>query len=411
MLVLPQTITIKWHNTTKKHYESKGYKFTGVGEEFIINVLDLPNGSGTRVKFKCDNCGKMYEKAYQERSSNNVDYCYNCRGVLVSKEKTKYTFEDVKREFENRNFTLLENEYLGYEKKHRYLCENGHEATITFKSLLKGNGCNKCAVINRSNKQRKNIEEVKEIFEREGCILLSSKYKNSRQKLKYICICGNIDEKDLIHFQRGQRCIECGLKRLREVNLKYNIDIAKEIFANQGCVLLEEEYRDSTAPMRYICECGTESKISLVSFMRGTRCRDCGNKKISETLKNPNITDEERLLKRNYPEYVQWRHLVYERDDYTCVVCGDNMGGNLNAHHLNSYHWCKSLRTEVSNGVTLCDDCHLDFHKQFGYTDNDVYQFLKWFNSKTDKKFNINLLGDSTDESLFYYANIKEVKL
>ena len=73
-----------------------------------------------------------------------------------------------------------------------------------------------------------------------------------------------------------------------------------------------------------------------------------------------------------------WRQAVFKRDNYTCVCCGDSIGGNLNAHHLNGWNWCKEQRYDVDNGVTLCENCHLKFHKVYGYGDNTKEQFNKF---------------------------------
>ena len=93
---------------------------------------------------------------------------------------------------------------------------------------------------------------------------------------------------------------------------------------------------------------------------------------------NDSITDEERIIRRLYPEYEQWRTNVYERDGYTCQTCGDDKGGNLVAHHLNGYNWDKETRVDINNGVTLCDTCHKDFHSIYGYGDNNIFQFAQY---------------------------------
>lgn len=93
---------------------------------------------------------------------------------------------------------------------------------------------------------------------------------------------------------------------------------------------------------------------------------------------NQNITKEERLTGRFYPEYREWRRLVYERDSYTCQACGDDKGGNLIAHHLEGYANNKKLRTILNNGITLCENCHKNFHHQYGNRDNTEKQFKKF---------------------------------
>jgi len=69
------------------------------------------------------------------------------------------------------------------------------------------------------------------------------------------------------------------------------------------------------------------------------------------------ITYEERIKRRDYPEYYQWRNSVFARDNYTCQHCGV-VGGDLNAHHIKPYAKFKELRTDVNNGITLCQTCH-----------------------------------------------------
>lgn len=83
---------------------------------------------------------------------------------------------------------------------------------------------------------------------------------------------------------------------------------------------------------------------------------------------------EERITDRKYEAYYEWRKKVYERDVYTCVKCGDNKGGNLHAHHIYNYAEHLELRTVLSNGITLCEDCHSDFHLTYGFTKNNQRQ-------------------------------------
>ena len=88
------------------------------------------------------------------------------------------------------------------------------------------------------------------------------------------------------------------------------------------------------------------------------------------------LTKEEQIDRREIPGYEKWHNSVYERNGYTCQKCGDDKGGNLNAHHIESYNSSPELRTEVSNGITLCEDCHKDFHHQYGYGDNTRAQLV-----------------------------------
>ena len=89
---------------------------------------------------------------------------------------------------------------------------------------------------------------------------------------------------------------------------------------------------------------------------------------------NPNLTDEEREYKRLEEGLKKWKENVMIRDNYTCQVTGKR-GGNLNCHHLNSYHWDKEHRTDINNGITISEEIHKLFHKTYGYKNNTKEQF------------------------------------
>ena len=69
----------------------------------------------------------------------------------------------------------------------------------------------------------------------------------------------------------------------------------------------------------------------------------------------------EVLRIRNSEETRIWRKNVFERDDYTCQECGQ-VGGKLCAHHLKEFAKYPELRTDISNGQTLCYNCHYKTH-------------------------------------------------
>lgn len=64
------------------------------------------------------------------------------------------------------------------------------------------------------------------------------------------------------------------------------------------------------------------------------------------------------LKLRKSIQYRIWRKAVFERDNYTCVWCGDNKGGNLEADHIKPFAKFPCLRFVVENGRTLCKLCH-----------------------------------------------------
>ena len=68
---------------------------------------------------------------------------------------------------------------------------------------------------------------------------------------------------------------------------------------------------------------------------------------------------------RSSKDYAEWRKAVFERDCFKCQLCGQ-VGGGLQAHHIQ--HWSTNVnkRYQVQNGVTLCKKCHMELHKKGG---------------------------------------------
>ena len=131
---------------------------------------------------------------------------------------------------------------------------------------------------------------------------------------------------------------------------------------------------------------------------------------------NPNLTDEDR---ENYHKrstlYNKFIRSVLARDNYICQCCGRKNGEvGLIAHHLDSFDWCVEKRTDVSNGICLCETCHKNFHMKYGYGGNTKEQFEEWFG------YALELLNNDIElpiarkiyciEEDRVYDNVKEVQ-
>ena len=76
--------------------------------------------------------------------------------------------------------------------------------------------------------------------------------------------------------------------------------------------------------------------------------------------KNPNwkggVTPINEIIRKSVV-YYNWRKSVFERDNFTCVLCGVR-GEYLNADHIKPFSLFPELRFAIDNGRTLCVPCH-----------------------------------------------------
>lgn len=228
--------------------------------------------------------------------------------------------------------------------------------------------------------KRLKYEDVKKVFEERGCTLLSEVYVKSKDKLSFICTCGRTSEIAFDKFRSGQYCGGCRNERIGNTH-RHSIEHIRKVFEKGGCKLLSVDYEGVHQKLNYVCNCENEAYISFSKFQDGQRCKVCKSRKITEKLSGPksplynhNKSIEERIRDRKYPEYQMWRRSVFARDNYTCQCCGQ-IGGVLNAHHIEAYSRNPALRIDLANGITLCEECHKDYHRDFYRKDADKESF------------------------------------
>lgn len=280
----------------------------------------------------------------------------------------RWNIERARELFASRGCTLLENEYVNDSTKMRYIATCGHEHEISLNNFSCGKGdlCRECRLKSNAKKESLPDEVMRVAFENAGCSVLTPHIKNTKQAVEYIAQCGHINRIDYAHFRQGggRLCGKCSR------SIRYEYDYVRECFEETGCELLEKSYVNCKTPMRYIALCGHESEITFDVFQNAPqatkRCRACHKH-----------TYHDEPIDRNRTASKVWRKAVYERDEYNCVVCGSH-GGELNAHHLESYDDNEALRFAVENGVTLCPKCHIQFHRTYGFGGNNKQQFQEW---------------------------------
>lgn len=74
-------------------------------------------------------------------------------------------------------------------------------------------------------------------------------------------------------------------------------------------------------------------------------------------------------------EYKVWRATVFKRDNYTCVLCHEQVR-KMEAHHIKPWADHIELRYDVNNGVTLCESCHDKIASREGEFEDRFTQYV-----------------------------------
>ena len=174
-------------------------------------------------------------------------------------------------------------------------------------------------------------------------------------------------------------------------------DIRGKIFGRLIVIArINKSSKGGNANWLCLCECGNECTSININLYNGTM-KSCGCLKrdnviaLNRTMvgdKHPrwkeDLTDDQRkanISRQSDYRVGRWRKQVFMRDYYTCQCCGTKEP-QFNAHHLNGWDNHPSERFDVSNGVTLCETCHVSFHEEYGFGDNTREEYENFLETK-----------------------------
>lgn len=198
-----------------KYNEVKSYI-----ESFGCELLDDSYKNNTqKLQIRCS-CGNIYKITYQRfREDGKYTRCYECR----DRKSKKHSIEYVRSYVESQGYRLISDEYISADTKLKLKCENNHDYNVSFANFQYGKRCPKC-----QGKFKLSIDEVRELFAKEGYTLLENEYKNTRQRLNIICNQGHITTITVGDFKAGCRCNICrtskGERVIREYLSRNKID-------------------------------------------------------------------------------------------------------------------------------------------------------------------------------------------
>ena len=130
---------------------------------------------------------------------------------------------------------------------------------------------------------------------------------------------------------------------------------------------------------RYAERCPKCYSISHIGYKMPLAIRE----KLSEMKKGKNgsnwkggISKENERIRRGI-EFRLWREVVFTKDDFTCQKY-KTKGCEIHPHHIKNFADYPELRFDVNNGITLSEKAHIEFHKKYGWENNNKEQLLNF---------------------------------
>jgi len=169
-------------------------------------------------------------------------------------------------------------------------------------------------------------------------------YLDGRECLK----CGK-----LITFgSKSGMCRSCSYKRPKKEHIQIECKF---------CGLKFKTYPSRTNKCFCSKECRVKSQVGVKMPLEAKIANSEGHKGENHWNWQGGKT-RKRQKAMNRWEYRQWREKVFERDNYTCQMCGIKSGSGirvyLQADHIKPWCLYPQLRYNIDNGRTLCLECH-----------------------------------------------------
>lgn len=218
--------------------------------------------------------------------------------------RRKITYDLVKKEFDDRGYTLLSKNYVNNSSYLEYICPhhtNKGIQKITFQNFTSGRGCPYCA-----KRIRKTTDEyILELQHIKPNIEVVGQYVNLKTKILHRCkICDyewDVLPDNMLHAKNG--CPKCG-KRAK-ITPKEFIDRINKHFSHIEVI---GEYIDSQTKIMFKCKkCGKDWMAKPNNILNGKGCPYChcskGEEKIQNILNSYHI-DFKKEYKLNDCRYI-----------------------------------------------------------------------------------------------------------
>lgn len=160
--------------------------------------------------------------------------------------------------------------------------------------------------------------------------------------------------------KRGKfiKCAYCGKEvwtpqwrfkfKHRFCSKEHHLLFMKENAFHKNCVICGETFYCQPSQVKYrsrkTCSKHCQSKLRSIEAKKNRIKNGFTKHQIDRCIRYSKEADD-------------WRKAIFKRDDYTCQEC-NKKGCYLEAHHIKPFAYFPKLRFILSNGLTLCKECH-----------------------------------------------------
>lgn len=126
-MLVTKEVMQTWQIRNKTYFINKGYVYSKIGDQFIVNIADLIYNSQTFVDYECDICKNIFTTSYancnRNLKLNGIHKCRKCSNAEIAFKK-KNNYETILNEFMKHNLILLDDVslYINNATKLRFKC-------------------------------------------------------------------------------------------------------------------------------------------------------------------------------------------------------------------------------------------------------------------------------------------------
>ena len=192
-------------------------------------------------------------------------WCPQC----THEERKQIWLERLQEVAEKRGGLCLSAIYISNQSKIKWQCKKGHQWLARPSDVKGGTWCAWCA-----GKAKHTIEEMREKAQSRGGKCLSTKYVNSKTKLKWECSLGHTWETIPNEIYMGRWCPKCKAINIGNYRRSTIGDIRK-LAESKGGKLLSEKYTGAHTPMKWQCSKGHQWMANAGHVKHHTWCPVC----------------------------------------------------------------------------------------------------------------------------------------